>query len=731
MKTSSKKRICLFLASILLANSVTACGAKTEGQPETAESVMTEETVSEGVISNVESTIGLEAEESQGSADESETVETAPADTNSSVEEDSSPAKSQEDPSANTAIEITEDVPEPSSTISVIEENPPEEDQETTIAEAVPTIAPTIEPESEEPSSTVTVTEENSLEEELDSIEAGLSEDQRNSINMLNYMTLLTEEINNNKNNQLFLDSAYLSLKNDIFPKVDTKTQGQITSLMDTIDKYRMIDVKRERLNFIYEQSRAQALRQAIPNPVGLLSAVQSGSLLKAAASVLYMAVDSASSYKAATSQADLQFIKDGWELDDAESAEIHNSTKNALNYMFNMVRDYDLPGDYALSAEAVEDFVTWSSKPDSQLVNKIRWMESHKGTYEVYGPYWLEIAKDYYNSGRYQDCLDAFKEYEAISTRIFRRDIDYATALPMAIIAAKETLNSEDYRKLAENYCSVILRNTKDLNWSLRYFVAQIYIDLYRETNDDSYIDKAYQVVYDNVNELVNKQKEMNTAYLADVVEVKAGKDATKRQKEEIKQYNKVIKKERKTALPPVDEALYLNCDLLFSLAEMRDTTPNEKRDIEAMLHENGENIFLTQALDDRFWFDKRAEAMEIADIDVSFDGKKMTLPATCITNRSIISATVTGANGTISIDDWIVTNVKRPKGASCAEFIVYLESKNGKDYKYQVGDTVTIKVVPVSESPDEFMEFVYDVTAIKVAYVFPGIDFVERVKR
>ncbi len=45
-----------------------------------------------------------------------------------------------------------------------------------------------------------------------------------------------------------------------------------------------MITEKRERLEFIYEQNRAQALRQAIPNPMGLLSVVQSGNYLKAAA---------------------------------------------------------------------------------------------------------------------------------------------------------------------------------------------------------------------------------------------------------------------------------------------------------------------------------------------------------------------------------------------------------------------------------------------------------------
>ena len=92
---------------------------------------------------------------------------------------------------------------------------------------------------------------------------------------------------------------------------------------MDTIANYQMITEKRNRLEYIYEQNRAQALRQVIPNPVGLLSAVESGSLLKAAASVLYMAVDSASSYKSGNVTADLQYIQEGWELEDQEKSGI------------------------------------------------------------------------------------------------------------------------------------------------------------------------------------------------------------------------------------------------------------------------------------------------------------------------------------------------------------------------------------------------------------------------
>ena len=114
--------------------------------------------------------------------------------------------------------------------------------------------------------------------------EANLTTIQRNSINMLNYITVLTQAINESSGSRVYLESAQSSLLNNIYPNaVDTKTQSQINNLWRTIDGYRMISVKRNRLEYIYDQNRAQALRQAIPNPLGLLSAVQSGGVLKSA----------------------------------------------------------------------------------------------------------------------------------------------------------------------------------------------------------------------------------------------------------------------------------------------------------------------------------------------------------------------------------------------------------------------------------------------------------------
>nr|WP_296464785.1 hypothetical protein [uncultured Acetatifactor sp.] len=570
---------------------------------------------------------------------------------------------------------------------------------------------------------------DNQIEDSFEDNTDSLTSTQRNSINMLNYITVLTQEINESKGSRLYLESAYNFLINYIYPNaVDTRTQAQITSILDTLEEYRMIAVKRERLEYIYEQNRAQALRKAIPNPIGLLSVVESHNLLKMAASVIYMAVDSALSYSSEAFQADLRYLQNGWELDDAESAELHNSRKSAFSYMLNMIRDNSIPGDYALNEESVQNFVEW--KNNTNPARKIAWLETSQETYKEFGPYWLELASCYYQSEEYENCLNAITEYESVSTRIFRKDFDYAQALPMAIISAKEVKNDAEYIEIADKYCSLVLDNTIDTDWALRYFVAQIYIDLYADTGKNTYLDKAYKIAFDNVNILVDEQHELNAAYISDIEEEKVDKNATKREKEEVKQYNKLLKEERKVALPPVSESLYLNCDLLFALADQRNISSTEQSRIESILHENDEKIFLTEALDNKFWFDKSNKEIDTNELTTTFDGDELSIPATCITAKSTVCVIVDGINGKITLDDWTVKKVERPKNADCSEYIATFSSQKGKDHKYHAGDTVSIIVVPVVESPEEMLEFIYDVVAVKKMFVLNGIKFERKLK-
>lgn len=556
--------------------------------------------------------------------------------------------------------------------------------------------------------------------------EGDLTSKQKNAVNMLNYIMTITQEINNSKESRLYLESAYSSLiNNSDLGLIDTRTQERITNILDTLEQYRMIAEKRERLRYIYEQNRAQALRQAIPDPVGLLSAVSSGNILKSAASVIYMAVDAASSYQNAVTQTDLQYLQDGWQLEDEEAQELHNSRKSTFEYMVDMVRENSLPGEYALNENAVNDFVEWKDK--TNLTSKIQWLESNESTYEKFGPFWLELAKSYYKSEEYDKCLDAIKKYEGISVKIFRKDYDYAEALPMAIVSAKEIRDKNVYIQTAREYSEVILSNADGENWALRYFVAQIYLDLYKQTGSKEYLQKAYDIALNNVNVLVESQKELNLAYLSDIQEVSVNKEAEDedREKKEVKQYNKLLKAQRKVELPPVDEALYLNCDLLFALAEQLDISVDEQKKIDAILHENGEPVFLTQALDEKFWFESAYKKLDVQNIDIDFDGKTLKIPAVCIADRSRITVSVDGSSGNQTFQDWTVKKVYRPKGADCSDFIVIFTSETAKKYKYESGDKIAVQITPVAESADEILEYDYKATVIQKAFAFKTISF------
>ena len=687
-------RVISLLLSTLMIISIAGCGTTPDAEP-TSEPTQSTAPTTPAVEQTTEP---VEAEVPTGTAQDENAdateVETAPIETEA-VKPEVIP--NNEEPEATEAPAETE-TPAPTETTAPTETPAP--------TEAPKPIVTIVEPE--EPS--------------------GLSSTQQNAINMLNYMTVLTQRINDSKGSRVYLESEYSSLINNIYPNaVDSKTQAQINSILDTLEGYRMIAVKRDRLEFIYEQNRAQAFRQAIPNPVALLSAVQSGSLLKAAVSVIYMAVDSASSYSAATSQADMQYLKDGWDLDDAESAELHNSRKAAFNYMLNMVRDNDLPGDLALNEDAVSAFVEWAN--NGNLVRKTSWLETNESTYENFGPYWLELAMCYYDAAEYEKCLGAIETYESVTTRIFRKDHDYANALPMAIISAQETMDTDSYIEAANTYAKGILDNTADSDWALRYFVAQIYLDLYSKTSDTGSLQKAYKIAYDNVNILVDDQRELNAAYLADVVEIKAESGATKREKEEVKQYNKMLKAERKVAVPPVNEALYLNCDLLFALADELNIDSREQAKIDAILHENGENIFLTEALDNRFRFASKS-AINADSLTVDFNGKELKIPAVCICDRSTVTVTINSSNGKTTISDWTVKEVVRPKNAGCSDFMVTFISETAKDYKFQAGDTIVITVTPVQKASREVIAFNYEVVAVKKAFVFNGIEFERKTK-
>lgn len=542
-----------------------------------------------------------------------------------------------------------------------------------------------------------------------------LTEEQRNATAMLNYITVLTQETNASQNSRLFMENAYTSLINNTYPNsVDSRTLSQLTGLLDTMEEYRMVAVKRERLQFIYEQNQSQAIRAAVPNPLSILSAVQSVNPKQLAMSLVYMAVDSVSSYMAYTSEANLQFIKDGWALDDEASKALHESRKGTFSYMMKMVKDFNIPGDLTLTETAVEEFVDW--KNNDNVISRIRFLESNKETYQYYGGYWLTLAESYFSNGDNVKCLEAIREYEALGTRIFRRDYEYANILPLVIAAANEVLSETEYIAFADEYAQKILDNSDHKDWALRYFVAQTYVDLGMKTQDNAYLENAHSILVDNVNYLVSEQRTMNSKYIAPVQDTPTPKDATKEEKTQISNYNKMLKENRKTELMPVSEPLLLNCELLYALSDKLDISESKQLEIDGILHPKGEALFLMKPLDQRYWFAASTDESE-KQYDIVFNGTSMIIPVEYINMDSTITVTITedASPDSIVLSDWLLEKVERVNESDPSSYQALYTSKSAHAYFWKPDSTVSIEIVPKNGIDMDSYRFVYSTSGTK----------------
>lgn len=533
-----------------------------------------------------------------------------------------------------------------------------------------------------------------------------LDETQRNSIAMLNYLTVLTQEINASANSRLYLESAYSSLLNNTYPNaVDSRTLTQLNSLLDTLENYRMVAVKRERLQYIYEQNRAKGIRAALPNPVSQLGMIVSMNPAKMVASLAYMAFDAYTSYTTYTNETDLQYLREGWVLDDEAAYTLHNSRKDTFSYMVRVVGEYSLPGDFALNENSVDEFVQW--RRNTNVVQRIRFLESNQETYPALGAYWLVLAQSYYENGDYRKCLDAVATYQELASRIYRKDYELAKILPAAIVAAENVLDDAAYASTAARFADEILANTDNNEWTLRVFAAQTYIGLYVRDKNPGHLQKAFDIVLDNVNDLANEQKAMNAAFLAEVHEEPVPKGASKEEKAEIEAYNKQIREERMTALVPVYEPLLLNCDLLFFLAKEMNIPDDEKTRIDGILHDNSGPLFLLPALDAQYWFAATGPLAEDKDIDLVFNGKEIILPAIHVSSDAAITVTITvtitepGNDAPVLLTDWVIRNVDRKDKDDYTKYLATYGSATADKHEYVADSSILIDIVPRTDSP------------------------------
>jgi hypothetical protein len=455
---------------------------------------------------------------------------------------------------------------------------------------------------------------------------------------MLNYLATETRIITSSKDNRLILEEIYNKLINNTNPGVvDETTQDFLQTMLDNIRSFRINSIQRERLQYLLENQQAQAITQAMPNPLYLLG-IQGPAGLRTIAKADYsekssswgifgrwvgpvgpgtgriegrigaseaeshyegmvktfmsplkllsvaslLAIDSVFKYQSAINDAEIGFLKDNWALDDDESTTLHNLRSRTFSYMIDIARKNSLGISDTLNEEGIDNFVKYSL--DENLERRRQALEGNSAIYANYAPYWLKLAETYYDLELYTECINAVRKYEAVKAPIFRKDYDLANVLPKAIIASYYVYDSESaFIKNVTPLLKQLIDNTTDENWTLRYFAVQTYIGLASINEREKNLTAAYNLLVGLITYLSQKQEKDLATYLNPINET-VPKGTAKKQEKQTKKMIADMKELRKTELPPLNSSLALGYKTVFQIMEELKIPEQERGRIKAI---------------------------------------------------------------------------------------------------------------------------------------------------
>lgn len=370
------------------------------------------------------------------------------------------------------------------------------------------------------------------------------SEKDKKALALANYFSVQSQKIITNHYNKLILEETYSDLINNLNLKLDKTQKEQLTSMMDSIGKFRNNDIEREHLQILFENEQANAINSALPNPQYLLSVALSGDPIKILVTCAMTTLSSISNYDMAKNSIIIENLKENWIIDKNDRDTVVQLQKTLIGYLIDIVNDGDsIDGLDPLTEGEIEKYVSYENLEN--LTQRKLYFENNKSIYENYGPYWGLLARTYYELGEYENCLKAVNNYENVRSNVFVFDKDYANVLPCAIVAVqnvyKNDLNQIEKREV--KYLQEMEKNVSNEDWNKRFFISQMYISLFGKTNNNEYLRKAYAITKADLNTTAIEQEKWITDYLKPVdksISKKLTKSEQKKRKEDIKREEK-----------------------------------------------------------------------------------------------------------------------------------------------------------------------------------------------
>lgn len=287
----------------------------------------------------------------------------------------------------------------------------------------------------------------------------------------------------------------------DLIPTMNISTLSYYANFNESINDMKMVDVQRERLEYLHNAKQKSNLLSLVPNAFSMgVTALTAGKKnpLSMIISIAGAVVSSTVNYLSQKDAINLEYIQAKWELDDAQMRNLNTLGINQYQYKSEIAQSLGIDKSNSLSNDDLESFVRIKKIEDAK-VRFIRLQSlGESGRLALLPEYWAEMAKTAYELKFYNDSLNYIEIFEEIYESVFYHDSDYAYLLMIKTFCINETdKTNERYSRLVSE-ADKILQNISVEDWLTKYYCACLYIDMYRNSSNEAFLEKAYTCLCD-----------------------------------------------------------------------------------------------------------------------------------------------------------------------------------------------------------------------------------------
>ncbi len=299
--------------------------------------------------------------------------------------------------------------------------------------------------------------------------------------------TVIARKSNNNR-----IVLSELELR-DLVPSMNASNQNYYMTFNENMGALKLVDIQRERLEFLHEDKQKSSLIALVPNALSVATVAITTGLknpLGAIIGVVGTAVSSVSSYLDAKNQANLEYMQSQWELNDQEMDILLELGKGIYDYKCQIATSLNIPTELTLSTEDLEAFVNFRNEQNA-AARYIKLLNLDKRL-EILPDFWMELALTAYELGNYEATLSYIEKFEEIYFPVIYHDSDYAHLLMVKSDCINMLPSKTKYQKL-EKIGDLLLAHIGAEDWQGRFYVLSLYMEVFRATNDVEILKKAY----------------------------------------------------------------------------------------------------------------------------------------------------------------------------------------------------------------------------------------------